>query len=319
MQNFRNYYEILNIDRSASPEEVKKAFRQLARRYHPDLNPGNKDAEERFKDINEAYEVLSDSTKRARYDQFGRYWKQQGFQPGQRSSDRSWWNGRSNGDPSDAEFSEFRDFNSFVDHLLNKREPVTSSVPRDPQRIRSPKASPTTDSRQTPRNVEARLVVPLKTAYQGGRERVRLEDGRSLEVELPAGMVSGQRIRLRGQGVAGGDLFLKIEVSPHAFFRVEGDDVFCQVPITPSEAVLGGEVDVLTLDGPVTMKIPAGVRAGQQFRLARKGYPSDKGDRGDQIVELQIVIPRDLNDQELELYEKLRQLETFKPRANLSI
>jgi curved DNA-binding protein len=133
---------------------------------------------------------------------------------------------------------------------------------------------------------------------------------------MPAGMFTGQKVRLRGQGVAGGDLYLRIDVSPHIFFKVEGADISCQLPVTPSEAVLGGAIEVPTLDGMVKMVIPSGVRSGQKLRMSGKGYPVD-GDRGDQIVEIQIVAPKDVTLQERELYEKLRHLETFNPREDL--
>ncbi|MDX2230961.1 MAG: J domain-containing protein [Leptolyngbyaceae cyanobacterium bins.349] len=315
MQNFRNYYDILGVGKDAPPEEVKKAFRKLARQYHPDLNPGDKQAEDRFKDINEAYEVLSDPDKRIQYDQFGQFWKRPGFQSGGRSPGRGW--GRGNDRSSDDfNFSEFSDFNSFVDQLLNRREERTAtSTVQEPFRPGTSKTTYTVP-RAKPRDAEARLTVPLDRAYSGGRERIRLEDGRSLEVNMPSGMVSGQRVRLKGQGVSGGDLYLKIDVAPHPFFKLEGSDIFCQLPITPSEAVLGESVEVPTLDGLVKMNIPAGVRSGQRLRLANKGYPVN-GDRGDQIVEIQIVMPKELSEQERELYEKLRQLETFNPRASL--
>ncbi|WP_421657078.1 DnaJ C-terminal domain-containing protein [Leptothermofonsia sp. ETS-13] len=325
MQNFRNYYDILGVAREATVEEIKRAFRRLARQYHPDLNPGDKQAEEKFKDINEAYEVLSDSAKRAQYDQFGKFWQQRGFQGASARSGARGWNGR--GDRSstgEVDFSEFPDFNSFVDQLLNRRtkqsSTVTSQPSRDPYRPGTTKTTKVYSvPRATRRDAEARLSVPLEKAYLGGRERIRLEDGRSLEVNMPSGMVAGQCIRLKGQGVNGGDLYLKIDIAPHPFFKLEGSDIRCQLPITPSEAVLGGQVEVPTLDGRVKMTIPAGVRSGQRLRLADKGYPKEDGDRGDQIVEIQIVIPRDLTAQERELYEKLRQLETFNPRADLPV
>lgn len=314
MQNFRNYYDILGVGKDTAPEDVKKAFRKLARQYHPDLNPGDKQAEDRFKDINEAYEVLSDPDKRVQYDQFGLFWKRPGFQAG-RSPGRG-WNGRGSDRPTDDfNFSEFNDFNSFVDQLLNRREERTPSTTQEPFRPGTSKTAYTVP-RTKPRDAEARLTVPLDRAYTGGRERIRLEDGRSLEVNMPSGMISGQRVRLKGQGVSGGDLYLKIDVAPHPFFKLEGSDVFCQLPVTPSEAVLGESVEVPTLDGLVKMSIPSGVRSGQRLRLANKGYPIN-GDRGDQIVEIQIVMPKDLSEAERELYEKLRQLETFNPRANL--
>ena len=157
----------------------------------------------------------------------------------------------------------------------------------------------------------------MEKAYEGGAERIRLEDGRSLEVNMPPGMFTGQTIRLKAQGVGGGDLFLKITVSPHDYFQIEGNDIAVKLPITPSEAVLGNPVEVLTLDGLVQMNLPAGVKPGQRLRLANKGYIDDQGRRGDQLVEIQIVIPTTISPQEKELYEKLRQIETLNPRADL--
>lgn len=314
MQNFRNYYTILGVSKDATIEEIKQSYRKLARKYHPDLNPGDREAEEKFKDLGEAYEVLSDVSKRAQYDQYSRFWNKSGFQE-VATKVRSW--GRNGNKADDLDYSQYRDFNSFVDQLLNRRtEKSNGTAPtRDPYRPGTTKKSYTV-SRARPRNAEAQLTVPLERAYTGGRERVRLEDGRSLEVSMPAGMVTGQKIRLKGQGVNGGDLYLTIEVSPHAFFKLDGADIYCQVPVTPTEAVLGGPIEVPTLDGQVKMMIPPGVRSGQRLRLGGKGYPVE-GERGDQIVEIQIVTPRDLSPQERELYEKLRQLESYNPRDNL--
>ncbi|MEL6856201.1 MAG: J domain-containing protein, partial [Cyanobacteria bacterium J06607_13] len=183
---------------------------------------------------------------------------------------------------------------------------------------RSPKSSyrrqPSPPSR---RDAEADLTVPLEKAYAGGRERVRLEDGRSLEVSMPPGMVTGQRIRLKGQGIDGGNLYLRIEVEPHAYFTLQKSDVYCRLPLTPSEAILGGTLAMPTLGGPVNMMIPPGVQTGQRLKLTGKGYPIAQDMYGDQIVEIDVVMPTVLDDEEKALYQELRSIERFNPRASL--
>ncbi len=328
LQNFRDYYEILGVNKEASSEEIKKVYRRLARQYHPDLNPGNKEAEEKFKTIGEAYEILSDPSRRSQYDQFSRYWKQKGFAGGKQTpKPKAWGDNRPNNGRSNQEVdpSEFPDFESFINQVIgvrsrkDSRTTADNTTTTDPFRTPRTKVSYTvnTPPRTTRRDIEARLTLPLEKAYQGGNERIRLEDGRSLEVTMPPAMVTGQTIRLRNQGIGGGDLYLKITVEPHPLFKLEGSNIFCQVPVTPSEAVLGGQVEAPTLDGPVKMTVPPAVRSGQRFRLANKGYPGENGKRGDQLVEVQIVTPKNITDQERQLYEKLREVETFKPRADL--
>jgi curved DNA-binding protein len=328
MENFRNYYELLGVERNSAPEEIKKAFRRLARQYHPDLNPGDKTAEEKFKEFNEAYRVLSDPAARSQYDQFTRFWRGKknrntnpDFWSGNRSDD-----GRGDGRAKQEEdFSQFGDFNSFIDQLLGRRnkpngysrgeEEVSGS-----RRGRTSTVEPEEDFKNAvpprPKNVEAELRLPLEKAYQGGRERIKLEDGRSLEVDMPAGMVPGHKIRLRGQGIANGDLFLKIDVSPHHRFRLVGKDVYCSLAVTPAEAILGGFVEVPTLDGLVKISLPAGVTVGQKLRLASKGFPDESGKRGDQLLEIQIALPKTVSAAERELYEKIRSIETFNPRLD---
>ena len=353
MQNFRNYYQILGVPKEASADEIKKAYRRLARQLHPDVNPGDKSADDRFKDINEAYDILSDIDKRAQYDQFSKFWKQKGFQgkQGVRIPNFSTWGGGKTSIKKNAEnvdFSDYSDFNKFLDQVLGRRREVRMATANDAARVSSPEpwntASKKTsyvansredrreiddrenrretreiDDREMRQDMDARLTLRLERAYSGGTERIRLEDGRAIEVNLPPAMVSGQRIRLRNQGIAGGDLYLKITVSPHPFFRLEMSDICCELPLTPSEAVLGGDVEVPTLDGRVKMKLPPGVTSGKRLRLAGKGYPTGNGDRGDQLVEIQVVIPKEISEEERELYEKLREVESFKPRQDLSV
>jgi curved DNA-binding protein len=320
MQNFRNYYEILGVPKTSTADEIKRSYRRLARKYHPDLNPGDKAAEERFKDIGEAYEVLSDTTKRQQYDRFGQYWKQGGFQGqgGRAPSSREQYKPDfEQGYTGDVDFSQYNDFQEFVDQLLgkfrtNERAQDTSggSSSYRANTQAPPRPSPRRDS-------EAVLELPLERAYVGGRERIRLEDGRSLEVNMPAGVLSGQRIRLKGQGTSGGDLYLKITLKPHTFFTLEGSDIRCQLPISPSESVLGIQVEVPTLSGLVKLTIPPAVKSGQQLRLSGKGFPKDARTFGDQYVEIQIVVPKNPSKQERELYEKLLAIQSFDPRENL--
>ena len=298
MQNVRNYYEILGVSKNAPADEIKKAYRTLARRYHPDRNPGNKVAEEKFKDINEAYEILSDQTRRVQYDQ---------------SQNKKDVANKNSANP----------FGNFVRN--NRAGTRNATADRSRVRVDSRDYRPGTTRRErvvTPppsarRDIEAKLTLPLNKAYLGGSEKIRLEDGRSLEVELPSGTTNGQRIRLRGQGIEGGNLYLKITVARHPFFELQGANIYCQIPVTPTEAVLGDDIEVPTLDGLVKVSIPPGVRSGQRLRLANKGYLNKEGDRGDQLVELQIVSPKEISEPEKELYEKLRQLEKFNPRKNI--
>lgn len=321
MQNFRNYFELLGVPQDASAEDIKRAFRQLARKYHPDLNPGDKEAEERFKLLGEAYEILSDPEKRTQYEEYSSFWKQTGFR--KRTNKFSF---------NRLDFGDLGDFNTFIEQLLNRRGDRTASTDESKERSTPPSASPNSApspreaqrsssapprNRNSQRDAEANLTVPLERAYAGGRERIRLEDGRALEVDMPAGMVTGQRIRLKGQGMGGGNLYLRIEVEPHPFFTVIDNNVFCRVPLTASEATLGGPIEVPTLDGAVQLTVPAGTPAGKRLRLANRGYPIGRDRRGDQIVEIEIVVPQQLSDRERSLYEELRQVETLSPRSQL--
>jgi len=317
MQNFRNYFELLEVSQDASLDEIKRSYRQLARKYHPDLNPGDKEAEEKFKLLGEAYEVLSDPDKRAQYEEYSSFWRQKGFR--QRVSQFSF---------NSIDFSDLGDFNAFVDQLLNRRGATgANGTSGRTDSAKSYRQSPS-PSRQAAtraeasrpsgrRDAEASLTVPLERAYTGGRERIRLEDGRSLEVDMPPGMVTGQRIRLKGQGIGGGNLYLRIEVEPHPVFKLVGNDVFCRIPVTPSEAVVGSGITVPTLDGPVQLSIPAGVQPGKRLRLAGRGYVAGRDRRGDQIVEIDIVAPSQVSDRERALYEEIRAIEAFNPRAEL--
>jgi curved DNA-binding protein len=294
MQEVRNYYEMLGVNKNASSSEIKKAYRTLAIKYHPDRNLGNKAAEEKFKDINEAYEVLSDQTRRVQYDQ---------------SITKRNFIGKTG-------FGNFGRNNGAAGQDSMAQRPRDLVDPQDyrPGKTKRERVVP---SRPARRDIEAKLTLGLDEAYRGGKRKIRLEDGRSLEVEMPAGMVNGQRIRLKGQGIEGGDLYLKITVARHPFFEIQGENIYCQVPITPTEAILGSAIEVPTIDGLVKVSVPNGVRSGQRLRLAHKGYFGQSGERGDQLVEIQIVTPKEISAEEKELYEKLRELEQFNPRKNI--
>jgi curved DNA-binding protein len=290
MQEVRNYYEILGVNKNAPSTEIKKAYRTLAIKYHPDRNLGNKAAEEKFKDINEAYEVLSDQTRRVQYDQ---------------SISRK--------NP----INKGGAFNNFGRNNKNANGDRRVRVDDQDYRPGTTKRERVVTSRPQRRDIEAKLTLGLDEAYRGGKRKIRLEDGRSLEVDMPTGMFDGQRIRLKGQGLEGGDLYLKITVARHPFFEIQGGNIYCQIPVTPTEAILGSAIEVPTIDGLVKVSVPNGVRSGQRLRLANKGYFDKSGERGDQLVEIQIVAPKEITPEEKELYEKLRELEQFNPRQNM--
>jgi curved DNA-binding protein len=333
MQNLLSYYELLGVERDTSIDEIKQVYRRLARQYHPDLNPRNKAAEEKFKEIGQAYQVLSNPKSRAQYDQFGHYSNPSEFQERRSGQLPSQQKPRENGDGSDristdaVDFGPLPYFNSFFEQVLGlgrslKRgsgltAPVSSS--HDHLRPGTTKTSYTVASRTHQRDMEARLAISLSKAYLGGYARIRLSDGRSIEVDLPTAMVPDQCVYFKGLGLSGGDLYLEITVEPHPFWKLVGTDIHCKLPITPSEAVLGGAVEVPTLNGRVKMSLPQGVTSGQRLRLARLGYPNGKDRRGDMVVELQIVVPSHPSSQERELYEKLQYRETFTPRADLPV
>ncbi|MGL5939217.1 MAG: DnaJ C-terminal domain-containing protein [Waterburya sp.] len=291
MQEVRNYYEMLGVDKNAPSNEIKKAYRTLAIKYHPDRNLGNKAAEEKFKDINEAYEVLSDQTRRVQYDQSISRNKSGAFSNFGRNNNRSATKNANSDRRVRVDTQDYRPGTT-------KRERVVTSRPQR-------------------RDIEAKLTLGLDEAYRGGKRKIRLEDGRSLEVDMPMGMFDGQRIRLKGQGIEGGDLYLKITVARHPFFEIQGGNIYCQIPVTPTEAILGSAIEVPTIDGLVKVSVPNGVRSGQRLRLANKGYFDKSGERGDQLVEIQIVTPKEITPEEKDLYEKLRELEQFNPRQNL--
>jgi curved DNA-binding protein len=321
--DFKDYYSILGVSKTATPEEIKQAFRKLARKFHPDVNPGNKQAEARFKEVNEAYEVLSDPDKRKKYDQFGQYWKQagEGFPSGGVGVDMGGF-----------DFSQYGSFNDFLNELFGGAGPRSS---RQSYSYSTSTGRPggfggfndfgfqdVGTGAGTTQDSEATITLSFAEAFAGVQKRFSLGN-ETIDVRIPGGAKPGTRLRVRGKGQINpmtqqrGDLYLKVELQPHSFFQMEGDNLVCELPITPDEATLGASIDVPTPDGSVNVKLPAGVRSGQSLRLRGKGWPLTKGGRGDQLVKVAIVPPKDLSQQEREYYEKLRAIRTYNPRSHL--
>ncbi|MBW4652995.1 MAG: DnaJ domain-containing protein [Kaiparowitsia implicata GSE-PSE-MK54-09C] len=315
--DFKDYYAILGVTKTASADDIKRSFRQLARKYHPDMNPGDQSAEAKFKEVNEAYEVLSDPAKRSKYDQFGQYWKQAG-------------GGFSTPPGSDFggfDFNQYTTFEDFINELLGRfggpnaagYGPRSGASPGDFGNFGSGGfSSPPTAGF----DLESTLTLTLAEAFNGVQKRLSL-GAEVIDVRIPPGVKSGNKIRVRGKGQPSpysqqrGDLYLRIDLRPHAFFKFDGDTVTCEVPITPDEAALGAAIEVPTLDGTVTMNIPPGIRSGQTLRLRGKGWVSSNGQRGDQMVKVSIVVSKQLSSVERELYEKLRANRSEDPRAQL--
>jgi curved DNA-binding protein len=310
---FRDYYEVLGVPRDASAEDIRRAYRKLAREYHPDVNkdPG---AEDRFKEVSEAYEVLRDPEKRERYDRLGANWR-----AGQDVSESPGFDDfASRGTGGFGGFGggtrvEFGDsgFSDFFEGLFGNRAGTRGRAGGGFDGFAAVRGS----------DQEATLELSLEEAARGGRRRISLEGGRDYEVNIPAGVVDGQRIRLAGEGSRGaggggsGDLFLRVRLKPDARFRVEGRDIYTDVRVAPWEAALGASVDVPTLTGNARVKVPAGSSSDRRLRLRGKGLPSARGDPGDLYAVVKIVVPKKLTSEERELFEQLASVSSFDPRA----
>ncbi len=311
--DFKDYYAILGVSKSATPEEIKKAFRKLARQYHPDVNPGDKAAENRFKEINEAHEVLSDPEKRQKYDQFGQYWKQAGAggpAPGTGGVD----------------FDQYGNFDDFINELLGRFGRQSQAGGRTYTYSTGPEGYGGFNFEEygdlPGQDAEAAIALTFSEAFHGTQKRFQLGN-ETVTVRIPPGAKSGSRIRVKGKGQVSpfshqrGDLYLTIELLPHSFFRFEQGKLVCDVPLSPAEAALGTQIQVPTPDGPVTMTVPAGIDSGQTLRLRGKGWRDPNNSRGDQLVRLKIVTPNDLSAEERQHYQALQQLSHFKPRKRL--
>ena len=299
---YKDYYKILGVDRKASDDEVKKAYRKLARKYHPDVSK-EANAKEKFQEVSEAYETLRDKEKRAAYDSLGSGFRQgQDFRPPPDWFDRFGGGGRAE-DLHGVDLGEL--FESMG--LFGRAQRRSGGFGR-----RS--AFPGED-------FEVAVRLSLEEAYRGAERTVQLDSGSSFTARIPKGATDGQRLRLRGKGGAGvnggpaGDLYLTIALEPHPLYRPSGHDLDIDVPIAPWEAALGAEVEVPTLEGRVTMKVPPGSKAGQKLRLSGKGLPKPGGGAGDLYALLSIAVPATLTEDEKKLFEQLRESSRFDPRA----
>ena len=341
----KDYYEVLGIKRGASEDQIKQAYRKLARKFHPDLNPGDKNAEEQFKGLQEAYDVLSDPENRKLYDQYGDNWRAvksgagappPGWEGAQRST-RGAGPGAGGFDFGDFDFSDFRSAGGAGGFDIFEEMFGGSGRGRGRRSGRG-------------RDVEAELELSIEEAHRGVRRTIQMEvaetcptcggsglkDGKPcetcggagqvlkpkrIEVNIPTGVRDGSTIRLAGQGGTGsngsepGDLYLHIRLRPHPVFTVKGDDLEVELPITPWEAVLGARVAAPTIDGKVELTIPPGAKSGQRLRLRGQGLNKRKGGRGDEYVRLKIVVPKQVSAEERRLYEELKRISRFDPRS----
>ncbi|MFP4132873.1 MAG: DnaJ C-terminal domain-containing protein [Halothece sp.] len=323
--DFKDYYSILGINKNASESDIKKAYRRLALKYHPDRNPNDKEAENRFKEISEAYEVLSDPEKRQKYDQFGQYWQQADqFQQRGGPRTRTTTTGFST-DMGSFDFSQYGSFEEFVDELLGRFN--TGGRTRYKYQA-SPGGAGFSDfgggfgtTTDVAPDTEATIRLTFSEAFRGVQKRLSVGN-EVINVRIPAGAKQGSRIRVPGKGKSSpygqrGDLYLNVQLQPHSFFRFEDDHLVCEVPITPDEAVLGANIDVPTPDGLVSVKVPAGVRSGQSLRLRGKGWIKPNQERGDLFVRVKITVPKNISSPERELYEKIRANRKEDPRKEI--
>lgn len=320
--DYKDYYQILGVSRNADAAEIKKAFRKLARQYHPDMNPGNAQAEARFKDINEAHEVLSDPDKRKKYDQFGTHW-QRYQRMGGRPEDFDWtrWSAPGGGaqyrnvTPEEIErIFGSSGFSDFFDVLFGRGGGRRGGGLGDilgGGRTDDPFAGANRS-----KDVEQTVHITLEEAFKGTTRLMQADNGSRLEVKIPAGVRTGSRIRIKGRGKSGGwgrpagDFYLRVEVLPHQAFEREGDDLQTTIRLDLYTAVLGGEVEVPTLERPVKLKIPEGTQNGRTFRLRGKGMPrlKNKKERGDLYASVQVELPGRLTEKQKALFRELQKL-----------
>jgi curved DNA-binding protein len=314
VMEYKDYYKIMGISREATPEEIKRSYRKLARKYHPDVSK-EKNAEAKFKDLGEAYEVLKDEKKREAYDQLGQNW-----QAGQDFKPPPGWahphgNANTGGNMGGFDASDF--FESLFGGGVGRRPGHHPNRPRAGEDLRG---KIQVSLEEAFKGATKQLQIPFRQIDQSGRAQTLT---RTLNVKIPAGVKPGQQIRLAGQGAAGlngganGNLFLEIEIQKHVLFDLVGNDVYCSLPVTPWEVALGATVMVPTLDKKVDLKIPPNSQGGQKLRLRGRGLPD--ATPGDQYVILKIIIPQPTTDDAKALYRKMAEEMPFNPREKLGV
>jgi len=302
---YRDYFKVLELDRGADADAVKRSFRRLARQYHPDVNPGDKTAEARFKEISEAYEVLSDPEKRRRYEQFGQYWNQMGG-PGR------------GGVGADVDFGRYGNFDDFINDLLGRFGGAAAGAggfggfgSGFPGGFGGRTSAPDLDA-------EATISLSLSEAFRGCERTLSVNEER-VQVRIPAGVRPGSRLRLKGKGNLQpgtgrrGDLYLTLQIQSHPIWRLDGDQLRADLPLSLDELALGGEVSVATPDGEATVQVPPGMSVGRSLRLKGKGWPLKEG-RGDLLLSPVLRMPDTLSVRERELLEELRRQRSNDPR-----
>jgi len=319
MAEYKDYYKILGVGKTASDAEIKKAFKSMARKYHPDLHPESEKAKwtEKFKDLNEAYTVLSDKQKRTIYDQVGKQ-EYQNYERGARPQSSSRSSGFSGGNPyqnyqqytysgngaEGFDFGNGQGFGNFSDFFQS----IFGGMGGGNFSGFGQNFGRSSASGQTAGDVEAELALNLEDAHRGGNMQLTLPNGRTVTVKLPAGVSEGKKIKLKGMGNPSpngqGDLYLIVKIRPHAMFRLEGEDLHVPVVVMPWTAALGGTIFVPTLDGPVQVKVPAGTHSGKKLKLTGKGLSS----KGSLFVTLTIDVPRTLTKEQKDLFTKLSQI-----------
>lgn len=316
---FKDYYETLGVARTASPDEIKKAFRKLARVYHPDVAREKKNAEEKFKEVNEAYEVLGDPEKRRKYDELGAGWQDGPPPPG---GNGGFPGANGGGTPPDFEFGG-TGFSDFFESFFGGGQGGFGRGSRG----RAPRGA---DTFSAPgEDVEADLLVSLKEAFHGATRRVTLRRTRpetgeehtdTYQVRIPAGVREGQRIRLAGQGGGGyqgggaGDLYLRVRLARHPDLTVRDFDLYYDLKLAPWEAVLGAPVKIPTLDGVTSLRVPPGTSSGGQLRLRGLGLTRPEGGRGDLYAVATVQVPGSVSAAERALWEQLARTSAFRPR-----